>query len=210
MAGANRESGDTRRRVLIGLGTGRCGTLSLSMLLNSQPHAHVTHEAFKYRLDWYADSDSIRTKLGAILERSGHLVGDVHSTWLPHVRVILEHVPECRLICLKRPRQEVISSFVAWVGTDNHWQAEAHAGKWSPCYPKYACLGSREAAIGVYWDDYYDEIARLRGEFPGSLQVFATQDLNTQEGVSRLLAFAGIKPDSRRLVHFHAHRGTYQ
>ena len=33
-----------RKRIVIGLGTGRCGTLSLTGLLNSQRSARVTHE----------------------------------------------------------------------------------------------------------------------------------------------------------------------
>ena len=41
------------KTVVIGIGSGRCGTLSLANLLNKQPHTRVTHEVRECRgLEW--------------------------------------------------------------------------------------------------------------------------------------------------------------
>ena len=50
------------RRLVIGLGTGRCGTVSLSRLLNAQPDAQVRHELRPY-LPWAVDEALLARKL---------------------------------------------------------------------------------------------------------------------------------------------------
>ncbi|MGN6546966.1 MAG: hypothetical protein ACTHK7_18065 [Aureliella sp.] len=120
----------SNRRFVFGIGTGRCGTLSLARLLNSQVDVKVTHE-MRPLLDWDAPHDEQRRIARARLERLAResdagLVGDVASFYLPYLPYLLEASEDIRVVCLRRPRHEVIASFIAWLERTeslpvNHW-----------------------------------------------------------------------------------------
>jgi len=125
--------------VLFGLGCGRCGTKSLSRLLNAQPATVCFHEMNPSAMAWQGAGDTVLSLLrdfSAILagevravtvdrnspnrdyasdrlhelDRITH-IGDVASYYLPYVERILEFDPSAKFPCLKRDRDEVIDSY---------------------------------------------------------------------------------------------------
>jgi hypothetical protein len=84
--------------LILGLGTGRCGTHSLAELLNRQPDAAFTHEDFPL-LDWkpLPGRPGIATRITRIRNsRSARFLGDVASFYLPHVEEIIAARRGCR------------------------------------------------------------------------------------------------------------------
>src|SRR5437667_11423287 len=104
------------RRIILGIGSGRCGTRSLANLLNRQPGTRVTHEE-PPRLPWRIPHARAMAQRLAQIERSRQeqVVGDVALYYLPYVEQAIEHSPDVRILCLKRPREEVIESFCRWI-----------------------------------------------------------------------------------------------
>src|SRR2546423_307998 len=131
------------RRILLGIGSGRCGTRSLANLLNRQPGTQVTHEE-PPRLPWRIPHDRAMTHRLAQIEP---IVGDVASYFLPYVQQAIEYSPGIRIVCLKRPREEVIDSFCRWLDKvhplpTNHWAARPalgwhHEPIWTRIFPQY-------------------------------------------------------------------------
>ncbi len=183
-------------RVVIGLGTGRCGTQSLAYLLSRQHGAEVPHEKHAWRIRWTGDEEEIDNFLDQ-LHRAAELrlVGDVAFYYLPYMEHILRRYPGVRFVCLKRDRDKTIASYMKKTDGRNHWVH--HDGtrwrhdRWDHCYPKYACA-EKEEAIGLYWDDYYRESERLQVLYPGQFRIFTTESLNSKRGQSEILSFVGI------------------
>jgi hypothetical protein len=53
-------------------------------------------------------------------------LGDCRSFYLPYLEVAIAVEPDIRVVCLKRPREEVVGSFCQWLDQTmplptNHW-----------------------------------------------------------------------------------------
>jgi len=110
--------------------------------------------------------------------------------------------PDIRIVCLKRPRAEVVASFCEWSDQTtplpmNHW-AKKPAPGWhhdpnrTRIYPQYDTQ-NREEGIGRYWDEYHDKVDALVRRYPEHVRVFDTYEtLNTEAGQRAMLSFVGI------------------
>mmetsp|Transcript_32551 Transcript_32551/g.45161 ORF Transcript_32551/g.45161 Transcript_32551/m.45161 type:complete len:229 (-) Transcript_32551:492-1178(-) len=124
-----------KKRVVIGVGTGRCGTKSFQKLLNKQPGTSITHET---GAEWcYPDCTGCSDlywndaghepsheerralagkRLQELQRRKAELVGDIAAWNLPYVEHFLELDPEVKILVLKRTREHTIRSLVTWFG----------------------------------------------------------------------------------------------
>ena len=97
-------------RIIIGLGTGRCGTVSLKHLLAMQLHTQATHETMllphKYNEHKYVQY------MRKLYNRKFRIAADVALWNLPYVTTILAEYPSTKFICLKRDKEETIQSFM--------------------------------------------------------------------------------------------------
>ena len=106
-----------KQQIVLGIGSGRCGTLSLARLLNQQPDVQASHEEPPL-LPWSgADAARVIGERFARMrrQREAPILGDVASFYLPYLDEIIAAEPEVRIICLKRPREEVVASFCRWL-----------------------------------------------------------------------------------------------
>lgn len=195
------------RRIVLGMGTGRCGTRSLAALLDQQAGSRVTHEQWPL-LPWAtSDTDAlIRERLGRMRQqRTEPLIGDVASFYLPYVAAALRLDPAVCVVCLQRPREEVIRSFEAWLDkvhplNTDHWSKTPapgwhHEPVYTRIFPQYDTQ-NRAEGIGRYWDEYAQRAAALAEQYPDRVRVLNMQQaLNTAEGQRDLLGFVGIPPE---------------
>lgn len=204
-------------RVVFGLGTGRCGTQSLSFLLNNQDGFDVSHELF--RLSWKVDEKKFSLLTKRIKEyghrndvtgRKVKVVGDVAFWYLPYVEYFLKEFPEAKFICLRRNILHVVRSFLLKVKKSNHWTHPAFFWnkKWKMsttpfknnfdlCFPKYFL--PKVNAIYQYCEDYYYESERLEKEYPNNFKTFDVSALSFETGQRKILNFIGI-PFSQMIV----------
>lgn len=185
--------------LVIGLGTGRCGTHSLAKLLGDQHGAKITHElGGRPVMPWRHDGN---LAAGAVMhfknQQHAGLFGDVAFYWLNYVEDLLEAFPAAKFVVLKRDRDEVVQSYCKWTPTRNHWAD--HMGlqwmecPWDWCFPSYSTELSKEEAIARYWDEYYAKVDRLIGLSPASFCQLATRDLNSESQIGQLLNWLDIE-----------------
>lgn len=175
----------TSTQKVCGLGTGRCGTRSLTAILQAQPGFDAEHERPE-PLSWDDDTDFHRHFAGQ--ER----VADVGFYYLPYVPRLIEAYPDMRFVCLKRDRTATIRSFRRSQPLGTNWfsDGERREDRWDRSFPKYG--GSFGDAAGRYWDDYYETAAEYAGRFEKRFLVFDTDRLNCAHCVRELLVFAGF------------------
>jgi hypothetical protein len=207
------------RQIVLGMGTGRCGTRSLAALLNRQPTAHVSHEA-KPLLSWRNSRPSVLAQRfqRMIRLRDEPVVGDVASFYLPYVEEIIGIAPAVRIACLQRPREEVVESFCHWLDAvhplpTNHWakkpaQGWHHEPVYTRIFPQYD-IRDREEGIRRYWDEYYQRAGALASRFPQNVRIFDWQEgLNTEQGQREILSFCGFPPEQQVLaLGIHENKG---
>ena len=97
-------------KLIIGLGTGRCGTRSLAKLLDSHDEISAGHEQ-KYML-WDPDAKVADKFLRKLLNNGSKLSADVGFYWINYVDHISDNYPGTKFICLKREKEKVIESFM--------------------------------------------------------------------------------------------------
>ncbi len=185
-------------QIVIGLGTGRCGTMSLAYLLDWQENSEVYHEKGSYIMPWKGGEKTIDKFLhwANELVKQKQLVGDVAFYYLNYVEYLLSLNPNIKFVCLQRDRASTVASYMKRTKDMNHWMR--HEGtlwqksSWDNCYPKYEVL-NKEKAIERYWDDYYLIANELQTTYPNSFRIFQTSTLNTEAGQRAILAFIEIK-----------------
>ena len=198
------------KKVILGIGTGRCGTVSLSHLLNKQKGSRFSHELkikiekktdYNTPLPWEYNDKAFNSAWNSILNYDGDYVGDVSMFWLPYLQKLFELSESLKVICLQRERDGVITSYLKKTEGRNHWMN--HNGKewdfcpWDKCYPKFS-THSKEEALGLYWDFYYQLVNNLMKKYPNRIRIFQMTDLNNMEKVDALLDFLGF--DNKNVV----------
>lgn len=137
------------KKLILGLGTGRCGTHSLKSLLNLQESFNVTHEMGDVPfMPWDFNKSAVDLYISKILSYEGQNCGDVAFWILPYVEYIISKYPHSKFICLKRNKKETIASFSKKTKKRNHWQHHIddryNKCPWDKCFPKYSCESKKK------------------------------------------------------------------
>jgi len=196
------------KTVVFGMGSGRCGSASLSYLLNEQEGAYVGHELGPI-LPWDTkDQTGIQFRWEQ-LQHQSHLypvVGDVGMYYLPYIPMLMKShamVPfinqnyVLKFVILQRDRDAVVKSYLRHFARQNNnpLQTEKAEGvkvdEWDECFPKYDGV-TLEEAIGLFYDDYYAYAEKMIEAFPNNAALFSTEDMNSSAGVTKILGFVGI------------------
>jgi len=196
------------RKVVIGCGAGRCGTRSLSQLLGTQEDfscTSCTHEA--HVLEWLRPDinyDLCGSEIVRMLMRDNNkYVGDVGWYWVNYPVSLIFYAPDVRIICLQREREDALASLRKYNFGEKFLVAED-----SKHYAEELALGNRglpkydlvpEDAEEKYYDFYYNMAEGNQRAYPTNFGIFPMENLNTFNGVRRMLDFVEI-PRSKQLV----------
>jgi hypothetical protein len=201
------------QRFILGIGSGRCGTLSLAHVLAAQPETQASHEDPPL-LPWKPQPGRPVMEQRLVRWRkkfkNARVIADVASFYLPYIEQAIAQEPDLRVVVLKRPREEVVESFCKWLDrlnplNINHWAERPphgwhHDPIWTRIFPQYD-IEDREQGIRRYWDEYDARVGELVLRFPENVRVFGTHDaLNTEAGQRELLSFAGYAPEAQVLA----------
>ena len=179
------------KNLIFGIGSGRCGTTSLSSILNDQSGANVTHEmSGKIRLPWEFDEKRIEAYLDSISKREEQIVGDVSFYLINYMPYIINRFPNCKIVALKRNKEETIDSMMRKTLGLNHWVSNPQ--RFSPfdeCFPKFDyCLNKRDR-ISMYYDLYYDLVDKIENNRIFHLETIM---LNNKASLKELFTFCEI------------------
>ena len=188
-------------RLVVGLGSGRCGTKSLHALLNKQPRSASIHEP-KPLLSYEFDAAMFRAHWMNLTGWKGtDVVAPIALFYLWYVPAFLSIESEVCFVCLKRDREETIKSWMRWTSRreifTHHWTTQGRTywknkWGWDVCFPKYDDCPTKEEAIARYYDHYY-RLASVYEEALPNFQIFPMECLNSAQGVREILDFAGFK-----------------
>jgi hypothetical protein len=201
------------RQLIIGLGSGRSGTTSLSRLLNIQPSSFFLHEGSfdrgDFLLPWEKDID-LMDRFFEILEdesSEAKFYGCVALFFLPYVEDIIKKYPNVKFIRLIRDRSAVVRSFLTHSGNYNWWENHdgtywKHDPVWDREFPKFNAV-SKEEAIGKYWDFYNQQGLILQEKYPENFKIFNMENLNSRTGMNEIFDFVGYPSIGRifKIVH---------
>lgn len=174
-------------------GTGRCGTVSVTKLLNNQVNISAAHES--YLLPAIPDYIKFNHYINTLVGLTNHF--EVAFYFLYYIPYIYKMFPNIKIACLKRDREETYHSFVTKLGKNHHWSNKKDWGnstydinsKWDVCFPNYEL--PREDAIYKYYDDYYNRIDILSKYYP--IKTFDMHSvLNTESGQVELFEYFNI------------------
>lgn len=199
------------QRIVLGMGAGQCGLSLLFEILAKQASSRMTMDQAPV-FPWAPDPKESRVK--ERLSRwkkqfQERFVGDVATFYLPYVEQFIAEEPECRLICLKRPREEVVASFCKYLdekapNPTDHWSDEPapgwyHDPIWSRAFPQYP-VRDRVEGCGLYWEEYYRRAEDLAQRFPQNFILRDADVLTSENGVREILDFAGVPRDKQILI----------
>ena len=191
-------------QIVIGLGTGRCGTQSLAKLLNHQLSSEVYHEKSAHLIRWEGSETAICQFLEWAKTRQAlSIVGDIGFYYLPYAEYILARYPMTKFICMQRDKAATVASYMRKTPKRNHWQNHKEASdwvkdKWDYCYRKYEAP-NKESALSLYWHDYYEQATILQKCYPKAFKIFPLEALNSQSGQEAILSFLNIKKEDYQL-----------
>lgn len=193
--------------LVIGIGTGRCGTVSLAQLLNAQPRSRVTHEAEPW-LPWrkydatpseraflkrawgvYDPLEPFEGRVRRFEARQHHydLIGDVGFFWLPYVYMLRAHFPDVKVVGLWRDKESYVESAMKKTGGEhgiNFWDCPK-CESWSLTFPQFPGIPKREA-VEKYWD-FYNQRLRRHSDY-----MMQMEDLNSEEKQDELFDVLGL------------------
>lgn len=193
------------KRLVIGIGTGRSGSVSFYHLMAQQEGVAFSHE-HRPLLPWQVSERAFARSLRSLLGREGRVVGDVCHSWLPYIPLLMERYPEARVVCLERDCKLVVDSFINKIQgkNKNHWIADpgkrwTRDRRFDPTFPKYAET-ELAPAIEKYWHEYHDTVEALIARYPGRIRKWQTADaLNSGETMAELLDYVGIPRERQNL-----------
>jgi len=192
-----------KRQLIISIGTGRSGSVSLSYFLSHQNKMRVLHEGridekkIRKLIKWSDDKIELFNWL-TFLENSNstnHFFGDTGMYYLPYIKDIIKKYPNVKIIGLVRDKKSVVNSYLNKTKNRNHWFN--HNGKkwkkdevWDACYPKYP-EEDKKKALGLYWDEYNKTSLNLQLEYPKNVKIWKIEEFNSIKGKNEILDFIG-------------------
>jgi len=165
--------------MIFGLGTARCGTYNLSVLLK------VPHE--RIWLPWDVNENVLSWNLKSF-KRDG---GNVGLSILNYVGLLHDEFPNAHFICLQRDMALTVRSFVRRLKGRNPWCSEKDAAGYHYSFPRYENLSVADAAAR-YWREYYKRAHDWQIALPDHFRIFTTA-YGLGEGIDDLLGFAGYE-----------------
>jgi len=194
-----------KKQLIISIGTGRSGSLSLSKFLSSQKKIQVLHEgrldSHKIRklIKWENDEKKLFNWLKFLINYDNQIsyIGDTGMYYLPYIELIIEKYPDVKVIGMIRKKEEVVNSFLRKTEGRNHWCL--HDGKkwdadnkWDPCFPKYK-INNKKEAIEKYYDDYNAKVKLLTKKYADNVKLWSINDFNVKYGKNEILDFINYK-----------------
>ena len=181
------------KRLIIGLGTGRCGTTTIKDLLTIQDRTVALHEHLV--LPWEINLNKLYQCLEILAKIDSPVVAGIAFYYLPYLDNIRRSLSqfgfqELRIIALQRNCPDTVKSYMLKTEGLNHWQLGSSSYRkeatWDPAYPKYSYSLSKKEAIEEYWKDYYAACEHEK------IAIFPLESLNSFEGQIEILSACGF------------------
>jgi hypothetical protein len=198
-----------RGQIVLGFGSGRSGSTSLTALLSTIEQSCCTHENPPL-LYWERQPEQIEfhARRFEILARHFSLVFDASHWWLPAYASMATRFPDLKAIGLVRNERNCVESFFKVKGSSrgslNHWVPAGNgiwrANFWDPTYPTYSIPtdaarnpdAAKRQLIARYVSEYNHELARLAASDSKRVLLIKLEDFDGLETKRRIFEFIGF------------------
>lgn len=210
---------DVNKTYIFGIGTGRCGTTSLSRILSAQNNCFVSHElAHRHILNWNYNDKDFKLIINEISKYKQGTVGTVAFYLINYIPKIVDYfgIDNVKIIILQRDKDQTVDSYFRWTNRKtpiNHWSAESHKHKiyhssvWDKAYPKYNCT-DKKLCISKYYDEYYEICDDIYQNDSYNIKHINTTSLSDDKHLIDLLSWCGFNEPNTNIVRQH-HKGFY-
>ena len=171
--------------ILIGYGTGRCGTKSLASFLNQQEGFNVTHEGVL--LSWQPAFTDTEETIKNLVSRDGKVVGDIGFFWIHYIDLILRKYKGSKAINIFRDDEEVIESFWSYMNPETQPNI---INNWWKGYP-FDSPEQTKDSIAFTIKKYRMLEHEVQKLYPASIYRMKTEDLNNKKELESLLDWIG-------------------
>jgi len=184
--------------MILGCGTGRCGTKSLSALIDGCDGITAKHEG-RPLLPWKFNMQTLCDKIKLF---NNGLTADVCLSWLPYCEYMLANFSNAKVICIERDTKKVIPSFKEKLQGggrfSNHFTKKGRNDfpEWIPCFPKYST--NFDAALLTYINYYKQRIQEIKAVYKRRVMIIDIDALNTREGQRKIFDFIGVNERRRK------------
>ena len=190
--------------IVIGFGTGRCGTQSLASFLNQQEGFDITHE--KVPLGWFPFDHHRESSIKRFISKAGYVIGDVGYSWINHIDYMLEEYPETKVINITRKDEEVVESFWTYKSHIREFKAFME-NEWFG-HPYHSDKPTKDAiARMVKWYRYWEK--QLKIFYTDKIYTMDMNDLNDTNKLHELLDWLGVRVQ-RNLSIYHLDKKRIQ
>ena len=216
-------SGEFKKYIFV-LGTGRCGTMSLSKILSMQNNSIVCHEFIKagekaspIPINWqYNEKDFNKIKV-LLWSYKKAVIGMSAFYLINYVDKLIEEYGKenTKFIVLKRDKEETVDSYYRWTDKNeytNHWSIDGYKDNkyknnhWDISYPKYKITDKKEC-IRKYYDEYYQIVDRHIDKYKNIFYEIKTEDINSDKKLLELLSWCGFdSPIIPQQIERHVHK----
>lgn len=177
--------------IILGLGTGRCGTTSLSRLLSRCNGVEVTHERAPQH-HWGDDSPGHHFEwIDRQYDGTG-IWGDVALFHLWPAPFVLKHYKESVCPVVMRTCADTTDSFVRTC--KGYITGKGSGRKYMPSWEDM----TEHEAFHAYWHAYYDKVLDLQAKYPHRVRIFSTTQMNSDRGQEAIFDFCRV-PESDRV-----------
>jgi len=176
----------------IGMGTGRCGTLTLAKMINHCKGVSWSHE--EYLIPFSGKGK--RTIINSIKHD-----GDISLTWTFHWQTLKKFYPDIKIIILKRNKKDTVKSFIKWEKTHPIFIRD-----WMKNIPDInTILGNQEFDKQKYFENYYDYCFNIYKTVPNAFSLW-TRELNSYKKFIKLCDFLEIPKKNILFKKIHTHK----
>jgi hypothetical protein len=194
--------------VVLGIGSGRCGSTTLSAAFAGLPDACATHEN-PPRINWDPINEQVQFHMDRLRRLADYfpLVFDAAHSWFRVMDRFFAEFPNGKVIGLARDTQPCVQSYLKFQGrgrgSANHWAPHDNgiwiAQAWDAVYPSYpvppglvpgteAAYATKAAMIAQYVTEYNQALTALAEAEPHRVALIRTEAMNDPATAQRIAA----------------------
>jgi len=197
------------KNLIIGIGTGRCGTKSIAHILSVCSGVNVTHERSSFRFNFISNhyrEEAEKIVNGLLFENDNFFLnGDVAHYHLRRIPDIVSIFPNVKIIHIFRDKSETTDSWLRKCGGLSNCREEdyqlivnrrgnSYANVWYNTFPTFSGTVNSKEAWDIYWDFYEKDVLLLKRK---GINIYSlnVNDLNNDNKLFDLFTYLEIPED---------------
>lgn len=192
------------KELIIGFGTGRCGSKSLAAFLNRQPDITFTHE--EAGIPFWPMRGGYRQALDRVMSYDAPIVGDIAPQWLMYLDRLVEDVPSVKFIYLTRGDVvEVTKSFYEYLRFRPEVKDDCHG--WYPVQAREFNIKNIHRCVERY--EWLAKVAEQAWATDMRMMKLYTHDLSQHQAQVEILDWLKYPNEGRSYHMPHINKREY-